>query len=110
MHNIETSPTRPKFKVTQQRKPWSAAAAWVLLQAEFLASPENPEILHTVEQFAQRLRDTLQFKAGRDSDIRRGVKGIEIKTWEIGKGRFACGIDKPNSTYAPAFTITIEEQ
>lgn len=98
----------PQFNVTQNRKPWSAAAAWVLLQAKFLASDENPEVLHSVEQFAQRLRDTLQFKAERDGDIRRGLKGIEIKTWEIGKGAFACGIDKPNSTYAPAFTISLE--
>lgn len=99
----------PKFIVRQQRKPWSAAAAWVLQQAEFLAGPENPEVLHSVEQLAQRLRDTLHFKAERNLFIRRGLKGIEIKTWTIEKGRVVCGVDKPNSTNGSAFYITQEE-
>ncbi|HRI61225.1 MAG TPA: hypothetical protein PK228_15905 [Saprospiraceae bacterium] len=109
MLTIQDVPAPPKFKVTQQRKPWSAAAAWVLMQAEFLAGPENPEVLQSVEQLAQRLRDTLQFKAERDGDIRRGLKGIEIKTWSPQKGRVVCGIDKPNSTNGSAFYISLEE-
>lgn len=99
---------RPRFKITQNRKPWNAAATWLYMQAEFLAGPENPEVRHTVEQFAQRLRDTFQFKQERDGDIRRGAKNVDITTWE-GEKNMYCGVNKANSTDGAALTITLAE-
>lgn len=101
---MSTTPT-PRFKITQNRKPWNAATQWLYMQAEFLAGPENPEVLHSIEQFAQRLRDTFQFKQERDAAILRGAKSVNITTWK-GVEKMYCGINKANSTDGAALTIT----
>lgn len=105
-----TIPINASFKVTQFRKPWNQAAAWVLLQAEFLAAYSYEQHLYTVEEFAQRLRADLKFSAERNAIIRRGMANVEIKTWTILNGETVCGIDKPNSTNGAAFTISLEKE
>ncbi len=101
---------QPRFKVTQHRKPWNAAAAWVLLQAEFLAAEADTARIDTVAEFARRLKATLEFKAERDSSIRRGAKSVEIRTWKALGDAIICGVDKPNSTSGAAFTISLADQ
>lgn len=99
-----------KFKIFQNRKPWSRAAEAAYTLANHIASNSEAFGLKDIKAFEGLLREFFEERRTLDSTVRKGYDNVVISTWVGTDSVGRISINTLMSTDGPAVVISEEKE